>query len=375
MDLYDDLPPVSDSSDPSTVIAAGWAHNKPKVPTLQPFIRQTSKPSANVAAIAPNSAIDKVVSTLKSPVASKATIQTFKPRQTTAATSASRSNTAKNLSDDQLQQTSNSNIQSHISKSILDTKTSLDSFADEKTLNFECDDEYDPSRPNDYLQWCEERLEQKRIARVAEENATLLEEQERERRKREDERAEAVKSGDMQRLQEMVSTGRGRGRGVVNLPSWMTNNMTSIGSNINDISLSEGVSESKDPRFDDADGDLMQKPMPSSQVKRAAIMKPSKVVLILNMVTPSDVDPNLREEVISECSKYGDIRSCEIVVVDEDIPVEQRVRTFIEFERQQSAVTAYRDLNGRYFGGRLISVEFYDESLYSKGILQPNSSS
>ena len=31
-------------------------------------------------------------------------------------------------------------------------------------------DPYDPARPNDYLLWCEERLEKKRLTQLAEEN-------------------------------------------------------------------------------------------------------------------------------------------------------------------------------------------------------------
>ena len=47
---------------------------------------------------------------------------------------------------------------------------------------FEVDDAYNPMNPNDYIKFCEERLEKKRLLKLEEDNKRLLEEQERERK-------------------------------------------------------------------------------------------------------------------------------------------------------------------------------------------------
>ena len=74
----------------------------------------------------------------------------------------------------------------------------------ELNMSFEVDDPYDPSRPNDYLAYCEERLDQQRQKDLAEENIRKFAEIERHREQMEKERAEAIQSGDTQRIQKVA---------------------------------------------------------------------------------------------------------------------------------------------------------------------------
>lgn len=53
-------------------------------------------------------------------------------------------------------------------------------------------------------------------------------------------------------------------------------------------------------------------------------------------------------------------------------PDEERVRLFVVFEKQESAVKAFRDLNGRFFGGRQITASFFDEDKYNAKDLGPS---
>ena len=85
---------------------------------------------------------------------------------------------------------------------------------------FDVEDPYDPSRPNDYIQMCEERQEKKRLRRMEEENYRILQQREQERLRVEAERAEALQKGDFSRVEASLAGPR---RGVSNLPSWMTN--------------------------------------------------------------------------------------------------------------------------------------------------------
>lgn len=103
---------------------------------------------------------------------------------------------------------------------------------------------------------------------------------------------------------------------------------------------------------------LMQKLM-----KRRA---DSRVVILRNMVGPEDVDEDLEIEITEECEKYGEV---ERVVIyqekqSEDEDAEILVKIFVEFNNARSAENAVAALNGRYFAGRIVKAETYDEAAF-----------
>ncbi|CAL8278688.1 splicing factor 45 isoform X1 [Gadus morhua] len=90
---------------------------------------------------------------------------------------------------------------------------------------------------------------------------------------------------------------------------------------------------------------------------------PTKVVILRNMVGRGEVDEDLEGETKEECEKYGKVIRCvifEIPVVTDD----EAVRIFLEFERVESAIKAVVDLNGRYFGGRVVKACFYNQDKF-----------
>ena len=93
----------------------------------------------------------------------------------------------------------------------------------------------------------------------------------------------------------------------------------------------------------------------------------SVVVVLRNMVSPEEAsDEELNEEISEECSKFGEV---ERVIIyqerqSEDDDAEIIVKIFVEFKRAQAAKAAKSALNGRFFGGRKISCEIYDQDLY-----------
>uniref|UniRef100_A0A8C9ZFK6 Splicing factor 45 n=1 Tax=Sander lucioperca TaxID=283035 RepID=A0A8C9ZFK6_SANLU len=110
-------------------------------------------------------------------------------------------------------------------------------------------------------------------------------------------------------------------------------------------------------------GDAAEKPDSSKKSDAnplTEILKnPTKVVLLRNMVGRGEVDEDLEGETKEECEKYGKVVKCvifEIAVVPDD----EAVRIFLEFERVESAIKAVVDLNGRYFGGRVVKACFYN---------------
>ncbi|XP_036373757.1 splicing factor 45 isoform X2 [Megalops cyprinoides] len=86
---------------------------------------------------------------------------------------------------------------------------------------------------------------------------------------------------------------------------------------------------------------------------------PTKVVLLRNMVGRGEVDEDLEAETKEECEKYGKVIKCVIFEIS-GVSDEEAVRIFLEFERVESAIKAVVDLNGRYFGGRVVKACFYN---------------
>ncbi|KAK7485120.1 hypothetical protein BaRGS_00023660 [Batillaria attramentaria] len=102
------------------------------------------------------------------------------------------------------------------------------------------------------------------------------------------------------------------------------------------------------------------KEMPKEPVSNTNLMKnPSKVILLTNMVGPGEVDEELEPETAEECTKYGKV--IKVVIFEmPNVSDEEAVRIFVEFERMESAIKAIVDLNGRYFGGRVVRGGFYN---------------
>jgi len=92
----------------------------------------------------------------------------------------------------------------------------------------------------------------------------------------------------------------------------------------------------------------------------------SRVIILRNMVGPEDVDETLQEEITDECSKYGNV---ERVVIyqekqSEEEDAEVIVKIFVEFTAGSGAEKARDSLNGRFFGGRMVRSDIYDQALY-----------
>ncbi|XXG85210.1 hypothetical protein AAC387_Pa11g0334 [Persea americana] len=99
---------------------------------------------------------------------------------------------------------------------------------------------------------------------------------------------------------------------------------------------------------------------------------PTRVLLLRNMVGPGEVDDELEDEVASECSKYGTVTRVLIFEITEpDFPVDEAVRIFVQFERSEETTKALIDLDGRFFGGRVVRASFYDEERFGRNELAP----
>ncbi|KAI8377564.1 uncharacterized protein BYT42DRAFT_570742 [Radiomyces spectabilis] len=100
---------------------------------------------------------------------------------------------------------------------------------------------------------------------------------------------------------------------------------------------------------------------------------PSQVILLTNMVGPGEVDEMLQEETAEECAKYGKVERCLIFeVANGQVPDEEAVRIFIKFTTKDAAQHAITDLDGRYFGGRVVFARFYDCDKFDRLQLAPS---
>ncbi|KAI8342653.1 hypothetical protein BC941DRAFT_499054 [Chlamydoabsidia padenii] len=85
------------------------------------------------------------------------------------------------------------------------------------------------------------------------------------------------------------------------------------------------------------------------------LRQPGRVIVLKNMV--EDIDDQLEQETAEECEKYGKVEQC---VVHQ----QGGVKIFIKFAHPQSALDAIHDLNGRYFDGRVVSAELFDQDRF-----------
>eukprot|EP01031_Cornospumella_fuschlensis_P039034 gene39034-47490_t len=259
--------------------------------------------------------------------------------------------------------------------------------------SFDVENPYDPRRPNDYSSLLAEREENARIALLEKENRKKLQAIDKERQEREKQRKDAAEKGDFKALIEQDGgRGRGRGRGVNNLPAWITQQMSEDKSNNNnsgsdnnpsdsiaritpsnpEVSLKATAASSSSRQFEDSAEDLA-----GSKRKIAAVTKPSTVVVLCNLLShdAAAADDSFLEETRDECARFGHVLDCKVCLlspqVHPQLEDEERVRVFVQFEKQEGAVKAYRGMNGRNFGGRVVSVSFFDEDRFREGRLEP----
>lgn len=98
------------------------------------------------------------------------------------------------------------------------------------------------------------------------------------------------------------------------------------------------------------------------------LMRPSecRVLVLRNMVGPEDLDDELENEVTEECGKFGAVNR--VIIYQEkqgeEEDAEVIVKILVEFTLAKEVESAINVLNGRYFGGRIVRAERYDQDMY-----------
>ncbi|KAK0047755.1 poly(U)-binding-splicing factor PUF60-like isoform X2 [Biomphalaria pfeifferi] len=91
-----------------------------------------------------------------------------------------------------------------------------------------------------------------------------------------------------------------------------------------------------------------------------------RVMVLRNMVGPEDLDDDLESEVTDECGKFGHV--IRVIIYQErqseEEDAEVIVKIFVEFSSQEEVERACNSLNARFFGGRVVTAEKYDQDMY-----------
>ncbi|EDO46306.1 predicted protein, partial [Nematostella vectensis] len=92
----------------------------------------------------------------------------------------------------------------------------------------------------------------------------------------------------------------------------------------------------------------------------------SKVMVLRNMVGVEDLDEDLEHEVTDECSKFGTVSRVVIYKEKqgEEEDAEVIVKIFVEFTSPDETDKATSNLDGRWFGGRAVKAEAYNEDKF-----------
>lgn len=278
-------------------------------------------------------------------------------------------------------------------------------------------EEYDPARPNDYEEYRRERKKKAMEAEVRRElDRRRQEEEEKERREREERERERERdrdfgdsrlniSGEEAWRRRAAMSGSGAVPAVPRSPSPPSNvdgftigksesgglgvgaggQMTAAQRMMAKMGWKQGQGLGKQEqgittplmakKTDRRAGVIVNASETKPEKKAKGVNlngPPTRVLLLRNMVGPGEVDDELEDEVASECAKYGTVTRVLIFEITEpNFPVDEAVRIFVQFERPEETTKALVDLDGRYFGGRVVRASFYDEERFGNNELAP----
>lgn len=217
------------------------------------------------------------------------------------------------------------------------------------------DEEYDPAKPNDYDEFVRRRMR-------------LKAEEEMERRRQESQsRQQANKAPEQPKADDFATKmmkkmgwkeGSGLGKDGQGMAAPLVMKKTDARAGV----ITEGQRRNEaPPQPQQASGQPPAKQARTEEVKRP----PTKVLLLNNLVGAGEVDEDLEGETAEEASKYGKLKKC-VVREIKGVPDAEAVRIFLEFERVEDATKALVDMNGRYFGGRVVKARFFDEARFER---------
>ncbi|XP_064465553.1 poly(U)-binding-splicing factor PUF60-like isoform X1 [Ornithodoros turicata] len=132
--------------------------------------------------------------------------------------------------------------------------------------------------------------------------------------------------------------------------------------------LAKKIAEEQEPQTLQQQENMMIKGSNARHMLMRKLMRrtESSVVVLRNMVGVEDLDDELELEVTDECGRFGTVKR--VIIYQERQSEEENaevvVKIFVEFSQPHESASARDALNGRFFGGRLVKAELYDQTLY-----------
>uniref|UniRef100_A0AAY5EP29 RRM domain-containing protein n=1 Tax=Electrophorus electricus TaxID=8005 RepID=A0AAY5EP29_ELEEL len=116
---------------------------------------------------------------------------------------------------------------------------------------------------------------------------------------------------------------------------------------------------------------MPQQQPPSPPAPPAEVKRESTVMVLRNMVGPEDIDDDLEGEVTEECGKFGAVNR--VIIYQErqgeEEDAEIIVKIFVEFSDSEEMNKAIQALNNRWFAGRKVVAEVYDQERFNNSDL------
>lgn len=212
------------------------------------------------------------------------------------------------------------------------------------------DEEYDPARPNDYDALVKERVRKR--AEEEMEKRQRLEAEKRQKLLEPPKPPEPVEEDFATKMLKKMGWKEGQGLGKDG----------------------QGIAQPLVARKTDVASAVIAQAAPKPRPAGHQFNRdPTKVLLLTNMVGRGEIDEDLEEETKDEAAKYGEIthvKALEIPAVADH----EAVRIFLQFSRSDSATKAFLGINGRNFGGRVVTARFYSEACFAQGNLTADAS-
>eukprot|EP00929_Paragymnodinium_shiwhaense_P043586 TRINITY_DN22406_c0_g1_i1.p1 TRINITY_DN22406_c0_g1~~TRINITY_DN22406_c0_g1_i1.p1 ORF type:complete len:401 (+),score=133.23 TRINITY_DN22406_c0_g1_i1:161-1363(+) len=220
------------------------------------------------------------------------------------------------------------------------------------------DEEYDPAKPNDYDEFCRRRMRLKaeeEMEKRRQEQMSRTQQAAKPPEPKEDDFATKM----MKKMGWKEGSGLGKDQQGMSTPLVLQKTSSASGKIVEGQKREAPAAPQGQPEA--------KKPASAGGPSKKA---PTRVLLLNNLVGAGEVDEDLEEETAEEASKYGKIKKCVIKEI-KGLPDNQAVRIFLEYEKQEGCVKAFADMNGRYFGGRVVKAQFFDEARFERGDLAP----
>lgn len=221
------------------------------------------------------------------------------------------------------------------------------------------DEDYDPAKPNDYDEFCRRRMRIKAEEEMERRRQEILARQvvaEKPPEPKEDDFATRM----------MKKMGWKDGAGLGKEGQGMTNPLIMKKTDQRAGVITEGQKREAPKPVGSQPNPKQAKPATTAGASRP----PTRVLLLNNLVGAGEVDEDLEEETAEEAGKYGKLRKC-VVKEIKGLPDDLAVRIFLEFEAVESSKKALIDMNGRFFGGRVVKARFFDEARFAAADLLP----